>query len=160
VLANAADFVDPLVFTNIKLIVAGCSTNVTINHSLILGFFSILCSCTTYCSKGTCSWSSDKLTVFHEERWEFQRSKIYLRFGQHTVLRIIYKLQGKFRNWRKLTSASTETICPWVQDTDFRYHVFIVLAKFATQPTVFAWSRVIPLLLVQSFSVCQWSVVC
>ena len=72
----SADFVEPLIFTNIKVIVAGLFYErdyKSIKHTLILGFFSILCSCTTWCSKGTCSWSLDKLTVFHEERWEFQR---------------------------------------------------------------------------------------
>jgi len=134
---------------------------VTIKHSLILGFFSILCSCTTRCAVVKAP------TVGHQINW--QRStksgessnvlKIYLRFGQHTVLRIIYKLQCKFRNWRRLASALKEKFALWVQGSDFGYHVCIVFAKFATQRTVSAWLRITFLLLVRSFSVHQWSVV-
>ena len=69
VLVNASvDFVEPLIFTNIKVIVTGLFYERDCKAFTDFRLFSILCSCTTCCSKGTCSWSSDKLTVFHEER--------------------------------------------------------------------------------------------
>jgi len=57
VLVNAsAHFVEPLIFTNIKVLVAQFYKR---DYKTFTNFrlFLILCSCTT-CSKGTCSWSS------------------------------------------------------------------------------------------------------
>jgi len=74
VLVNAsADFVEPLIFTNIKLIVARLFyerenktfTDFRLSFNLMFVHHML--------SKGTWSWSSDKLTMFQEKRWEFQR---------------------------------------------------------------------------------------
>ena len=69
----SVDFIEPLIFTNIKVIIARLFYECDYKTFTDFRLFSILCSCTTWCSKSTCSWSLDKVTVFHEERWEFQR---------------------------------------------------------------------------------------
>jgi len=71
VLVNAsADFAEPLIFTNIKIIIAGLFyerdyktfTDFRLFFNLMFVHHSLCCSKGTYC------WSSDKLTAFHEER--------------------------------------------------------------------------------------------
>jgi len=68
-----ADFVEPLIFTNIKVIGARLFYERDYKTFTDFRLFFNLMFVTIWCSKGTCSWSLDRLTVFHEERWEFQR---------------------------------------------------------------------------------------